>query len=90
MFEKIFEKVTELSQLPAFSGGRTEHALFVILLVVIILACMTIIIFAFKTIQNLWSRLWNVYDSILKARTEKEQEYTKQLQASGKTSKSQF
>lgn len=90
----MFEKITQLSQLPAFSEGHTEHALFVILLIVLVVSCTTIIIFTIKyiaqTIQAVWSRLWNVYDSFLQAKVEKEKEYTKQIEAKGKTSKSQF
>ena len=94
MFEKLFEKITQLSQFPAFSGGPTEHALFVVLLIVFVVACATTIIFTIKytaqTIQAVWSRLWNVYDSFLNAKVEKEKEYTKQIESKCKTSKSQF
>ena len=93
MFENLFKKITQLSQLPAFSGGSTEHALFVILLIVFVTACAITIIFTFKyaaqTIQAIWSRLWGAYEATLKAKVDREQEFTKQIQSKGKTSRSQ-
>jgi signal transduction histidine kinase len=94
MFEKFIEQITKLSQLPVFTGGATEHTLFVFLLIVFFALCAIVIIFLakyiIKGIQEIWSRMCDMYNNTLNAKVQKEQEYTKQIAAAGKTSKSQF
>ena len=90
----MFEKLTQLSELPVFTGGRTEHALFAIVLVAFLtLSAVTIILIAkysIKGIENMWEKICEIRITAINAKTQREQEYTKQIVASGKTSKSQF
>ena len=90
----MFEKIIQFSELPAFTGGRTEHALFVMALIASLTLCIVMIILIFrysiKGIENMWSKICEIRITAINAKVEKEQEYTKQIVATGKTSKSQF
>lgn len=87
MFETVFQKITQLSQLPVFTGGRTEHALFVILLVAIAL-CVTVLIVLvvraiIKGIVDIWKLRCDVKQRSFDMKIQIEQEYTKQTQVTG-------
>jgi hypothetical protein len=87
----MFEKIKQLSELPAFNGGTAEHVLFVLVIVVFLtLFTITIVLvarYAVKGIQEMWSRLCDVRQSAINAKTKIEEQYTLQIQSKGKTSK---
>ncbi|MEI6118760.1 MAG: hypothetical protein WCP92_06110 [bacterium] len=88
MFDKIIQQITELSQLPVFTGGRTEHALFVILLVAIAL-CVTVLIVLvvraiIKGIVELWRLVCEIKQRSLETKVKIEQEVTERTRITGK------
>lgn len=87
----MFEKIKQLSELSPFSGGTTEHVMFTLVLIVfLVLVAVVIILIAhylIKGIQEMWSRLCDIRQNAIDAKVKIEQEYTKQIQVKGKTSK---
>ena len=87
----MFEKIIQLSQIPAFSGGTAEHVLFGFVIVAsLTLLTITIVLifrYAIKGIENMWSRICDIRQSIINSKVKIEEEYTKQIESKGKTSK---
>lgn len=82
----MFEKITQLSQLPVFTGGRTEHALFVGLCIAIALCAVTVVVlvvkYLIKGIVDIWRLRCEVRQRALDVQVQLEQEKTKQKRPS--------
>jgi hypothetical protein len=93
MLEKVFQKIVQLSQLPVFTGGKMEHALFVGLLIVIAI-CITIIIilvikYLIEGIVSIWKQGCEIRLRSFDTKVKIEQEQTKQTEIT-KVRKSDF
>ena len=88
MFDKILQQITQLSQLPVFTGGQTEHALFVFFLVALAL-CVTVLIVLvvraiIKGIVELWRLICEVRKHSLDTKIKCEQEITERTRITGR------
>jgi len=80
----MYEKFTQFSQLPVFTGGRTEHALFVIFCIAIALCATLLMIlvvkYVVKGIVDIWRLRCEVKQRALTTKVEIEKELTKQTE----------
>ena len=83
----MFEKLSQLSQLPAFNGGGAEHTLFVVFCIGIGLIAMLLIVLVANYLIKGFVEIWKLYFDMRKrsidAKIEIERELTKQTQVMG-------
>jgi competence protein ComGC len=92
MFETIIQKITQLSQLPQFSGGTVEHGLFSVIVIAIAI-CITLLIILVvrvivKGLVEIWKLGCEVRKKSLDTKVQIEQERTKTSQAGRRLSSS--
>ena len=90
----MFEKITQFSQLPVFTGGKVEHALFVVFCIAIAFCIMLTVImtvnYFIKGIVEIWKLRCEVKRRALDIKVQIEQELTKQTQITGQKPSSGF
>ena len=84
----MFKEIIELSKLPAFTGGPTEHALFTAVLIVFAILTALVIIFVSKYIvqgiQALWSKLCEIRLTSINSKVKMEEQITEQTRITGR------